>query len=152
MSTRNLLQVVGGILAALLIFALYIFDTSAVQTTLRKYKLLPEPERFTELYVENHLRLPKTYVPGGNNSFSFTVHNLEHESMIYRYKVEAISTQSARIIDTGSFELPHDGFKSISEKIASQDAQIRTKINISLENKDQSIHFWVDTAGNQPVD
>lgn len=152
MSTRTLLQVIGGILAALVIFAVFAFDNSAVETALRKHKLLPEPERFTELYLENHLRLPKAYVRGGNNSFTFTVHNLEHKPMHYEYVVDAISTESARLITKGSFELEHDAYKSITARIASPEAAVRTKINISLENKDQSIHFWVDKAGNQPVD
>lgn len=152
MSTRSLIQVIGGVVAALVIFALIAFDTSAVETALRKYKLLPEPERFSELYLENHLQLPKSYVRGGNNSFTFTVHNVEHKPMKYEYVVDAISTESARIITKGSFELEHDAYKSVTARIASPEAATRTKINISLENKDQSIHFWVDKAGNQPVD
>ncbi len=152
MSTRNLIQVVGGVVAAFFLFAIFALQTDTVEAALRKHKLLPEPERFTELYLENHLRLPKTYVRGGNNSFTFTVHNLEHKPMKYDYVVEAVSTESARFITKGSFELEHDAYKSVKARIASSEAAQRTKINISLENKDQSIHFWVDKAGNQPVD
>ena len=152
MPTRNLVQVTGGILAALIIFAVFAFDNNAVEAALRKHKLLPEPERFTELYLENHLQLPKSYVRGGNNSFTFTVHNVEHKPMKYEYVVDAISTESARIITKGSFKLEHDAYKSVTTRIASPEAATRTKININLENKDQSIHFWVDKTGNQPVD
>lgn len=152
MSRTYLTSVIAGIAGALAIFALLIFDRGAVATAMAEYKLLPQPEKFTELYLENHLQLPKTYQRGKSNAFAFTVHNLEHEPMKYEYVVEAIATESSRLIDRGSFELKHDEYKTISERIASTEAQQRTKINISLENKDQSIHFWIDKSGNQPVD
>ncbi len=136
----------GGVVVAVLIFAVLFLDRGWVVATMHRHKLLPQPERFTELYLEDHLNLPKTYDPRGRNDFAFTVHNLEHEPMTYEYAVHAESTESARIIDTGSFTLEHDTYKTIREQIATSDAQLRTKVSISLENIDQSIHFWVDRS------
>lgn len=148
MPTRFIAQIIGGVSAAVLLFALLAFDRNSVIAALHRHQLLPQPERFTELYLEDHLALPRSYNPKRNNSFTFTVHNLEHKPMDYVYVVEAISTESARIISRGNFRLEHDGYKSVTAKIASTEAQVRTKINISLENKDQSIHFWVDKSEN----
>lgn len=152
MYTKILTSVLGGVVVAVLVFAVLFMDHSWVVAAMHQHKLLPQPERFTELYLEDHLNLPKTYSRGRDATFKFTVHNVEHEQVTYEYLVSATSTESARIIDRGSFTLAHDAYKTIGQKIASTEAQQRTKINISLENKDQSIHFWVDKAPEAPPD
>ncbi len=152
MYTKFLTSVLGGIVVAILIYTVLFMDRSWVVAAMNQHKLLPQPERLTELYLEDHLRLPKAYMRGQRNAFTFTVHNLEHEPVTYEYVVSAESTESARIISEGSFTLEHDGYKSIEERIASTESALRTKINISLENKDQSIHFWVDKAQIVPPD
>ncbi|CAN5239721.1 hypothetical protein BH09PAT2_BH09PAT2_01370 [soil metagenome] len=152
MNKKIIISVLGGLILGILFITLFFPGQNGIIALMNKYKLLPQPERLTELYLEDHTHLPTTYKRGPNNRFKFTIHNLEHEQFTYDYVVSAVSTESARIIDKGTFTLEHDGYKTIQERISTPEAVQRTKINISLENKDQSIHFWVDKAVEPTID
>ncbi len=133
-----------GFFIALVIFAFGFFNKQYIIDKLNQYKLLPQPEPFTELYFEDHLKLPQVYKTNANNSFRFTVHNLEYKTYTYDYYIKAIASDSARIISKGSFTLKNDESKTIKERISTEEANQRTKILIDLDNKKQSIHFWVN--------
>lgn len=143
MSKQVAVLLFGAVLAIILFF-IFFLDKSFVVSWLNNHKLLPQPEPFTELYFEDHELLPKELEATQEAEFKFTVHNLEYKTVNYEYEVEAISTQSAELLDEGSFTLQHDGYKTIGGTVSTQEAQIRTKININLKNKNQSIHFWVN--------
>ncbi|HRN69940.1 MAG TPA: hypothetical protein PLS49_02035 [Candidatus Woesebacteria bacterium] len=142
--SKQLTLLFSGSVLAVIIFFLLFADKSAIISWLNEYKLLPQPERFTELYFEDHTNLPTHLIASDEADFKFTVHNLEYEPFTYNYTVKAESTQSAELLDEGTFTLNHDEYKTIGGTISTQEAQIRTKINVSLENKNQSIHFWVN--------
>ncbi len=142
--SKQLTLLLSGAVVALILFLLLFTDKSSVVAMLNKYNLLPQPERFTELYFEDHDKLPKQLIATQEPKFQFTVHNLEYEPFTYNFKVEALSTESAKLLNEGSFTLNHDEYKTITESISTAEASIRTKINVSLENKNQSIHFWVN--------
>jgi len=142
--SKQLTLLLSGAILALVLFLLLFTDKSSIVAMLNKYNLLPQPERFTELYFEDHDKLPKQLIATEEAKFKFTVHNLEYEPFTYNYKVEALSTESAKLLHEGSFTLNHDEYKTIGQRISTAEAQVRTKINVSLENKNQSIHFWVN--------
>ena len=99
-------------------------------------KLKPNPERFTELYFEDHTLLPK-------NALNDTV--LEYIELDYPYKVYIEPENGERqILDEGSFYLKHDEYKTIVEgfKILSTDR--RVKVTVELIDKKQLIHFWME--------
>lgn len=108
------------------------------------WKLLPQPETFTELYFEDHLDLPKHLASGEQASFAFTVHNLEYEDVTYEYAVTATASGSATLMDTGSFMLKQDEYKTIPESFALKKSSARTQVTVTLKNKQQSIHFWIE--------
>lgn len=145
--SKQLTLLLSGAVLATILFLLVFIDKNAVIAFLNKHNLLPQPERFTELYFEDHETLPKQIIATEEADFKFTVHNLEYEPFTYDYKVEAISTQESKLLDQGSFTLEHDTYKTLANTISTstEEANIRTKINVSLENKNQSIHFWVNS-------
>lgn len=102
------------------------------------------PERYTELYFENHLNLPKSAVVGEPQTFSFTLHNLEHQSMVYPYEIyiqDSVGSRSGIIANTVS--LRHDERKTITESFAIVTPIKRAKVVVTLRNKNQEIHFWI---------
>lgn len=134
----------SGIAVAILLFFVLIYDKNSIIAFLNKNKLLSQPETFTELYFEDHQELPKSLIGTDEAKFKFTVHNLEYKPYTYNYEVESISTESSKLLDSGTFTLEHDAFKTVSEIVSANEATIESKININLKNKNQSIHFWVN--------
>ncbi|HWA51823.1 MAG TPA: hypothetical protein VG895_02095 [Patescibacteria group bacterium] len=98
-----------------------------------------QPERFTELYFENHTSL-------SINSFEFTVHNLEDREMTYPYEVyvQSSDAKQQQMIDKGEFILKQGDYKTISESFVPGYSFIGQKADVivNLVNKDQKISFW----------
>ena len=134
LTTVLLASLVGG----------YVVLKGPVIAKLNDWKLLPQPERFTELYFEHHLDLPNTLKPNEQKDINFTVHNLEYQDMTYEYTVRAISTSSAVLLDKNSFLLKENEFRTVTVPVIIPEMMYRTKVIVTLENLHQSIHFWVD--------
>lgn len=110
--------------------------------------ITPKPVSFTELYFQNNESLPSkpkvikdfTAVP---YTFSFTIHNLENKDMKYSYTV-SISGQSNETIDTKSVFVANGDSKTISETFyLPNQVTTRTKVTVTLANKDQQVFFWM---------
>ncbi|HSX01971.1 MAG TPA: hypothetical protein VLI05_01510 [Candidatus Saccharimonadia bacterium] len=61
---------------------------------LNDWRLLPRPERLTELYFTDHDRLPAAATAGTIQRLSFTVHNLEGRATAYHYQLVVTSADS----------------------------------------------------------
>jgi hypothetical protein len=112
---------------------------------LRNLHLLPEPEKLTELYFENHLSLPNQVQINKQQSFSFTIHNLEYQPIVYQYVVTA--SDSAGLITSlasGSAFLNQDQYKTATESYSLATASGRVMIQVDLVGKNQPIHFWLE--------
>ncbi len=108
-------------------------------------KLKPNPERFTELYFEDHTLLPKNALNNTVYDFSFTVRNLEYTPMEYPFKVFIEPENGERqILDEGSFYLNHDEYKTIVESFKILSTDRRVKVTVELIDKKQVIHFWME--------
>ena len=127
------------------IFTVFFLNKNTLLSNLNKYNLLPKPEPLTELYFEDHTKLPKAIVSEKEYQFGFVVHNLEYKDFIYDYSVIAEASKSATILAKGSFSLKHDEYKTVSEKFSISDEDLKTKIIVNLDNKKQGIHFWVNS-------
>lgn len=103
-----------------------------------------KPETFTELYFENHINLPKIYVPGEEQYFKFTIHNLEHRDTTYKYEIYAIDDIENITLSSGTASLAHDEYKSIDESYMMATSSGRTNVVVKLIDKNQSIHFWIE--------
>jgi len=60
---------------------------------------------YSELYLEDHTRLPETFKPGNPLTFSFTVVSHHNKGMIYEYRVYGDN----ETMQSGSFQIPDAG-------------------------------------------
>lgn len=148
---RRILQI-ASVGLGLLLIVLAVVNYTALNRQLHSWKLLPEPERLTELYFDDHTHLPATYEPGLPQRFSFTVHNLEYQSITYHYQVLQSTEDGSRQTEltAGEFTLQQDQFKRQPLQITLQDNGIRSKISVKLSfvsktsqpKEVQVIHYW----------
>jgi hypothetical protein len=137
------LLMVGSIGTVILVIGCVIFQ-SAIDRRLYDWKLLPEPQRLTELYFNNSAHLPATYVTGTTQVFSFTVHNLEYNNMTYNYSVSSRSSNyTTTDLVSGSFYLRANLYKDIRINLTMPDLGPRGQILVSLSSPKESIDYWV---------
>jgi hypothetical protein len=106
--------------------------------------LIPRPERFTELYLNDHTTLPKTLHKGAVVPFSFTIHNLNGQTVMYHYVVYAQSIDgSTTTIDTNTVRID-DGESTIIRKFYTYNAtSTPITIYIELPDQGQTLHFML---------
>jgi hypothetical protein len=126
---------------------LIIVNYGTINRQLHAWKLLPEPERLTELYFEDHTTLPATYTPTRPVGFRFTVHNLEYRRMQYGYQVLQQSEDGRRIqlLEQNDFTLGNDKYHTVYVHHTLADLGQRAKVIIKLTSG-ESISFWVKLA------
>ena len=73
-----------------------------------------KPETFTELYFEDHLSLPGNIILFKENSFKFTIHNIENKDMKYPYEVYIDVEGEKQMIDKSSVFIKNDEYKTIN--------------------------------------
>jgi hypothetical protein len=116
-----------------------------VKSVLAAHHLLPEPERLTELYFEDHQNLGKTFTDLHSYSFSFTIHNLEYKDFTYEYEVRSIDEFGFSLLDKNSITLKHDEYRTIP--ISFKTLVVKTnrfEVEVNILNKKQAIHFWME--------
>jgi hypothetical protein len=101
-------------------------------------------EPLTELYFSDHLNLPTAAAVDEPIRFSFTIHNLEGEDMVYEYAIEVVYDDAVHSVVEDSVVIA-DGFsETVDTAVAITEPFERARVEVLLENKGQSIHFWVD--------
>lgn len=103
-----------------------------------------KPETFTELYFEDHINLPKKIELGEEQSFKFTIHNLEYQDTTYKYEIKAVDDKENITLSSGSATLSHNEYKTIDGSYTLATASGRMKIQVLLVNKNQPISFWME--------
>ena len=141
---HSLIKYVGGGLVIVAIVMLATVNAHAIKNQLNDWKLLPQPERLTELYFTNPNNLPSTYNLSLTQQFGFTVHNLEYRNTDYSYQVlEQNSDDSQTItLQQGSFWLKQNQFKTVNENINLNNLGSRVKVIVNLSNINESIDYW----------
>ena len=76
---------------------------------LRAVGLLPRADAYTELYTTSTPAPPDTVVAGTRFTFRFTIHNVEHRSVTYRWQTEALQGGSTTALDQGSVAVADGG-------------------------------------------
>jgi len=131
---------------------------SAVAEQLDAWQVLPQPERFSELYFTDYRQLPTSLIPGPSQKVSFTIHNLERQIVTYQYKLVALSPASdtGRVLSSGSCTLANNETRNIRRVVMIPDLGTRRQLRIDLSyvsltagNKrpvveTQSIHYQSD--------
>jgi len=134
--------IVGGILIGTL-------EAQPIKNQLNAWKLLPQPERLTELYYDHSANLPASYTPGRPQSVSFTVHNLEYQSLTYHYSVTATpdGSTTATPLTSGTLKLAQNQYATVPLTITVPDLGPRVQVAIKLTstslNVNETIDYWV---------
>jgi uncharacterized membrane protein len=138
----------GAIIIALITFG--VADAHGIKNQLNSWKLLPQPERLTELYYVNPNSLPSTYTPGVNQKFGFTVHNVEYRNTDYTYQIEEENQAGSQTVtlQQGSFWLSQNQYKTIDENVNLSDLGPRVQIVVNLSNVNESIDYWANRSNS----
>lgn len=110
--------------------------------------LTPQPERFTELYFEDHLNLPKQVEFNTSYPVSFTIHNLEGRQMTYdvQIELEGETSESPQVnLLTQTVDVSADESKTVTIELRVPALfSEHAKMIVNLTNLDQTIHFWME--------
>lgn len=137
-------------LLGLVLIILISTNVHAIKNQLKDWKLLPEPERLTELYFTHPNNLPTTYTPGQSQTVAFTVHNLEYKTEDYSYQIiENNQAESQPIIlTTGTFVLDQNQYGNINNPVTLGAIDSRMMVEVKLTNVNESIDYWVNEASS----
>lgn len=113
-------------------------------TGLAKGALNREPQPYSEIYLANHLALPKALSLDASNIFSFVIRNNEYTLVTYMYEVTAIEKEVIRVLDTGQVTLQHGQSAEIQQPLVMGEA-FDGKIEVSIKNMDLRVHFFAQT-------
>jgi hypothetical protein len=137
----------GSIIAAGFLMAIAVgetlFHSQAVYAQLESWKLIPMPQRFTELYFENNTSLPTT-VTTKPLVFDFGIHNQEGEFVAYSYEI-VMETPSGltQELSSGTIALPDGQVASIPVVVSLPKGIKTAEIFVELPNQKQVIDFRV---------
>lgn len=147
---RDQLVIACSIGIILIIVALGAGFHSAIDRQMRSWKLLPEPERLTELYFTHPNSLPTKYVPGQVQTVSFTVHNLEYQTTNYHYVIieKNQDGSQSQTLASSSFTLPQNGYKKEAVNISTVDLGSHVKLGVDLTNVNESIDYLLQKDGS----
>jgi hypothetical protein len=98
-------------------------------------------EPLTEMYFENHTILPAYLFLNKPYNFSFTVHNLEYQSMAYNYTVEVYDENDTFLyeLNKGRIYLAENESTSRFENFTMKKPFGRVKINVNIVKDDLGI-------------
>lgn len=126
-------------------------NASAITHQLRTWKLLPEPERLTELYFSNHAKLPTTYTTGQTQTVDFAIHNLEYRTVDYKYRITQTDKNGENAVELarGSVTLQHNQIAKPSAAVILTDFGEKSRLNVVLETgtSSQAIFYNVTKQG-----
>ena len=98
---------------------------------------------FTELYFEDHTTLPGNVSLGETYDFSFSIHNLEQESISYDYSIYIVEEDGTTTpLDSSSLTLNNEETATISESFTLEDSFTTAKVIVELSTGEE-IHFWI---------
>ena len=120
-----------------------------IDRQLRRWQLLPEPERLTELYFTQPNSLPTHYTSGQTQTVNFTVHNLEYQTTDYHYQIveQTADGSQSQTLASGRFSLPQNASKHQSVIITTADIGQNVKVEVRLVNVNESIDYLLDRRG-----
>jgi hypothetical protein len=135
-----------SILAILCAFILAYILRVQIYSVLDALKIIPEPEHYTELYLNNSESLPKTISAKQVVPFSFSLHNVMGQSEMYRYRVYGVLPQGKSVgIVNGTVTLEDNASTTITEVYLFPTKNIASStpitIFISLPDFNQVLHF-----------
>ena len=105
-----------------------------------------EPQRYTELYFDDHLQLPTVVAPHEKQSFQFTIRNVEHAPMKYTYEVSASTPDERRVLAQKELSLESDQAITIKQDFILDRPYDRVRLDVTLLDTGQAIAFWLQRS------
>jgi hypothetical protein len=113
------------IISFIIILAIFLIVLSQIPTGI---------EPLTEVYFENHTKLPKYLFLEKEYDFDFTIHNLEHQKMGYVYYVDIIEEDGSVFqSESGYIILEHDESETIHSTINFPQGFTKAKTKITVK-------------------
>jgi uncharacterized membrane protein len=130
-------------LVVIVVILLSVGFYTQIKNQLNDWKLLPQPERLTELYFTTPNSLASTYVPGQVQKVNFTVHNLEYQTETYRYQIieENQDGSKTQTLTSSTFTLSQNQYQSVSFTGPLVDMGANARIVINLPTVHESIDY-----------
>ncbi|HEV2412373.1 MAG TPA: hypothetical protein VGS28_01045 [Candidatus Saccharimonadales bacterium] len=126
-----------------------VLDREHIRNQLNDWKLLPQPERLTELYFSNPNSLPSTYKANQTQNIAFTTHNLEYHREDYHYTItETGADHKSSVLGSGAFELAQNQYEHKSQPVSLTDLGSRVQVTISLTNFNESVDYLLNRSGS----
>ena len=146
---------IGAVVVIMLAFV--ISATPPVHSFLRTLRVVPEPERLTELYFDPTAPPPATYRAGQPFNVRFHIHNLEEQSVPYTYEVRLANERgdNSALLSQQQVTLQNNENKTISLSVTPPDMGSNAKIEITIrynrvkdthsgkDPKNTSINYWI---------
>lgn len=110
-----------------------------------------QPEKFTELYFENHLNLPQRIKKNKIYSFKFTIHNHESVDKNYTYEIYFEKDGKKQIVKESSIFIKDEEYTTIDENFSIDLSKTKAKIVVDLSNNNQQIGFWIEKEANEKI-
>ncbi|HSW89039.1 MAG TPA: hypothetical protein VLG12_07795 [Candidatus Saccharimonadales bacterium] len=144
-----------GVIGIILFFCVFIIILTFLQSSFRDvtkriypelyaWNIIPKHESFTELYFENHEKLPFEILPQQNYSFSFTIHNQEYKNMMYSYAAYLLTNNQKISLKKEKVFLHQNQKQTISVQFSTSSALPRSKVIVNLPEENQAIDFWIN--------
>lgn len=139
-------KVIG--LFLVIVLMIIVILAPAIKHQLNAWKLLPQPERLTELYFTSLNTLPSTYTPNQSQTISFTVHNLEYQTTTYSYTVTEASKDgtTTQLLASNNFTIDQNQYKTTALQITPIDLGANVKISVALKSQNESIDYLLTKA------
>ncbi len=143
---RDLIKKIGILFVVVCFFAIGIFQLAKYDPVKKAFILATtmKSQVFTELYFESHLSFPNKITLFEENNFKFTIHNLENKDMEYPYEVYIDTNGEKQIIHMDSVLIKNNEYKTISIDFTIKVPMQRSKVVVSLIDKNQQIFFWIE--------
>lgn len=137
---RHLALTFGGFVVIALIVLGSVFH-GQVRAQLNDWKLLPRPEKLTELYFTHPNNLPQKYTPGDVQEVNFTVHNLEYKTVNYQFVIveQTNGGNQSAVLSSGNFKLKQNQYKKLTQYVNTPDLGKNIKLTVKLTNVNESI-------------
>jgi hypothetical protein len=133
----------GGVILIGGVLTFFNLKRDAIYNELVALDLIPQPEKLTELYFNDHANLPSTATRNQAISFAFVIHNLEASDYQYTYDVSVNVHGTRRIVDSGNILVKNNQYYVKHEKFHLMTSEPGQKVVVELTNKHQSIDFWI---------
>jgi hypothetical protein len=103
--------------------------------------LIPQPEKLTELYFNDHEHLPKSATSNQAIDFAFVIHNLETTDFQYSYTISVDAGDTQQIVDSGKILVKNNQYYTKNVHLNLLNAPGSQMVIVELTNKQQFIYF-----------